>query len=213
MPPSSDPRHVSDVHALRALAHPVRQAIFELLVLRGAMTATQVGDVLDESPANCSWHLRKLAEHGFVEPAEGGTGRQRPWQAVSGGLRWGSEDDDDETRRASAATTRMMLDRERARLDVALERVRSDDPAWDNASSVTQSLIWLTPEELTQINETLHDIAVDRMDRIDDPSRRPPGSRLCSFVGWALPTYGLMEPTPRSDGADAGPDDPSTQED
>ncbi|ONI91704.1 hypothetical protein ALI22I_07475 [Saccharothrix sp. ALI-22-I] len=34
------------------------------------------------TPANCSFHLRLLARHGFVEEAEGGVGRQRLWRLV-----------------------------------------------------------------------------------------------------------------------------------
>ena len=56
--------------------------------MSGALTATQLADRLDETPANCSWHLRKLAEHAFVEEAGGGIGRQRPWQVRSVGLAW-----------------------------------------------------------------------------------------------------------------------------
>ena len=67
---------------MRALAHPVRVALLELLSRDGPMTATQAGEVLDESPANISFHLRTLAKYGFVEEAPGGTGRQRPWRRV-----------------------------------------------------------------------------------------------------------------------------------
>ena len=68
------------------------------------MTATELADRLDESPANCSWHLRKLAEHGFIEEAAGGTGRQRPWQSGVSGMRWA--DDDDSAGRAARPATR-----------------------------------------------------------------------------------------------------------
>jgi len=54
----------------------------------GPLTATELADRLDETPANCSWHLRKLAEHAFVEEAGGGIGRQRPWRVRSIGLAW-----------------------------------------------------------------------------------------------------------------------------
>ena len=76
----TEPRRLRDPRALTAVAHPVRMGIIELLTIEGAMTATELADRLDESPANCSWHLRKLAEHDFIEEAPGGTGRQRPWQ-------------------------------------------------------------------------------------------------------------------------------------
>ena len=66
-----EPRRLRDPRALSALAHPVRLGIIELLATEGPMTASGLADRLDESPANCSWHLRKLAEHEFIEEAEG----------------------------------------------------------------------------------------------------------------------------------------------
>ena len=79
-------RRITDPEALKVLAHPLRMALLGALVTEGPMTASQAAALLEESPSNCSWHLRKLAEHGFVREARGGTGRNRPWQAVSEGL-------------------------------------------------------------------------------------------------------------------------------
>lgn len=63
-------RQLTDPTDLRALAHPVRMSILEQLIVFGPLTASELATRIDESPANCSWHLRKLAEHGFVEEAE-----------------------------------------------------------------------------------------------------------------------------------------------
>src|SRR5680860_921084 len=82
-------RTLDDPRSLRAVAHPVRLGILEQLTIHGPMTATELADQLDETPSNCSWHLRKLAEHSFVEEAEGGVGRKRPWQIVSVGMQSG----------------------------------------------------------------------------------------------------------------------------
>ena len=65
---------------MRALAHPVRLALLEALTDAGQLTATEAGERVGESPANTSFHLRQLAKYGFVEEAEGGTGRRRPWK-------------------------------------------------------------------------------------------------------------------------------------
>src|SRR5580693_3114647 len=79
-------RKVTDAQTLRALAHPVRIALIEALTLRGAMTATEVGELIGESPTTCSFHLRQLAKYGFVEEAGGGKGRARPWRITSIGM-------------------------------------------------------------------------------------------------------------------------------
>jgi hypothetical protein len=41
-----------------------------------------------KSPSNCSLYLRQLAKYGFVEEAEGGAGRRRPWRVVTIGTRF-----------------------------------------------------------------------------------------------------------------------------
>ena len=38
-----DIRNITDVRTMRALAHPVRIALIEALILGGAMTATEAG--------------------------------------------------------------------------------------------------------------------------------------------------------------------------
>ena len=99
-------RALADAREMRALAHPVRVALLELLGRDGPMTATQAGDALGESPANTSFHLRTLAKYGFVEEAPGGTGRQRPWQRVAQAHTWDYESDDPATVAAAEGLSR-----------------------------------------------------------------------------------------------------------
>ncbi|MGO4598714.1 ArsR/SmtB family transcription factor [Terrabacter sp. 2RAF25] len=143
---SFEPRRISTAKELRALSHPLRLDILEQLTLRGAMTATELGDALGETPANCSWHLRKLAEHGFVEEAGAGRGRRRPWQVVKVGLVW------DEAassapgyRSAGQALSAQLLERE-----VARWRRNSDASphGWGDVG-MSQAVVVLTEEEAT----------------------------------------------------------------
>lgn len=182
-------RNLSDPRALRAVAHPVRLGMMEQLAVHGPMTATELADRLDETPSNCSWHLRKLAEHGFVEEAEGGTGRQRPWQAVSQGMRWGEGDESPETARAGAALTQVMIERETARFATSRARSREDTPQWREASTSSQSMLWLTAEELNEINLAVRALLLSKIDRLQHPDRRPQGARLCAFLAWGVPAY------------------------
>ncbi|HVX44319.1 MAG TPA: helix-turn-helix domain-containing protein [Mycobacteriales bacterium] len=83
---------VRDPKFLRAMAHPLRMKLDQLLSVHGPMTATQLSELVDESPANCSYHLRTMAKWGFIEEAEGGKGRERRWKSVAGG--WGVDPED-----------------------------------------------------------------------------------------------------------------------
>jgi DNA-binding transcriptional ArsR family regulator len=69
--------------ALRGLVHPIRLRLLDLLQADGPATATSLGERIDQSSGVTSYHLRVLAEHGFiVEDTERGTGRDRWWRAV-----------------------------------------------------------------------------------------------------------------------------------
>ena len=123
----------------------------ELLTVSGPLTATELADRLDETPANCSWHLRKLAEHHFVEEAGGGIGRQRPWQVRSVGLAWDEGDASPGELRAGRALEELLMERQVSRLHAARAQLRDDgDEIWSDATSVTQSASWLTADELAQ---------------------------------------------------------------
>jgi predicted ArsR family transcriptional regulator len=192
-------RRVTDARTLRAMAHPLRIAIVEQLTVNGPMTATEVGDRLNESPANCSWHLRKLAEYGFVEEAEGGTGRQRPWQMTHIGMSWGDEEDGPlgaDLQLAGRALTEVLVNRELERLLEAQVRAPEESAEWRKASNSTQSMVWLTAEELDAANNAVREALMKHFDRHQDPALRPAGSRLCALMSWGVPTYGLADGTP-----------------
>ena len=84
---------VTDVRALRALAHPLRNRLLGLLRLHGPSTATKLGQIVGESSGSTSYHLRQLADWGFVEDAGGlGTGRERWWRARHRMTSWENAD-------------------------------------------------------------------------------------------------------------------------
>src|SRR4029077_4182367 len=108
-------RNITDARTLRALTHPVRIALLEALSLGGAMTATEVGEQISESPTTCSFHLRQLAKYGYVEEAGGGKGRARPWRMTSIGHQISSTHDDPETAIAANALVRLILEHQHCR--------------------------------------------------------------------------------------------------
>ena len=105
------PREVTDPRAMRALAHPIRLALLEALADAGTLTATEAGERVGESPANASFHLRQLAKYGYVEEAEKGAGRRRPWKLRQLGLRFTDVHDDPATAEAGRALSRVVHDR------------------------------------------------------------------------------------------------------
>jgi DNA-binding transcriptional ArsR family regulator len=181
-------RRVTDASALKALAHPLRLSLLELLVVEGAKTASQAGAVLGESPANCSWHLRKLAEHGFVREVTGVPGRSRPWRAVTEGLTWSDDDGDPETTAAGEALTDMLLERELQRLRAARAAAASEPAAWRNATTFNQAQTWVTAAEARELSAAMVELFLTHAERIAEPDTRPEGARLVSLVGWLVPS-------------------------
>ena len=113
----------------------------ELLTVSGPLTATELADRLDETPANCSWHLRKLAEHDFVEEAGGGIGRKRPVAGAQrrAGVGRGRCD----ARRAAGPvgpSSRCCMERQVARLHASRAQLHDDgDLEWAEAAPRTQT--------------------------------------------------------------------------
>lgn len=190
---------LNDPRTLRAVAHPLRLGILEQLVVHGPMTATELADRLDDTPSNCSWHLRKLAENGMVEEAAGATGRRRPWRAVRQGMQWGDVDDAPELARAGDALSQLVIERAVARLAGSRARLREDTKAWQDASTSSESIMWLTADELDEINLAVRDLIMSKVDRLDHPERRPQGARLCALLAWGAPAYDVESPTGQTD--------------
>jgi DNA-binding transcriptional ArsR family regulator len=197
-------RRLSDPRELTALAHPVRIGIMELLTVSGPLTATELADRLDETPANCSWHLRKLAEHDFVEEAGGGIGRQRPWQVRSIGLAWDDADASPTELRAGRALEELLLQRQVTRYQQARTQLHDDgELEWADAAGATQAASWLTVEELDEVNLEIRGILERYADRLTDPTKRPAGSRICELVAWGAPLL-LPGVAAVAEAADAG---------
>lgn len=179
---------------MKALAHPVRMDVLELLVTHGAMTASDAAATLGQTPANLSWHLRKLAEHGYVRQATSGPGRKRPWKAVAESLSWG---DDAEDATAAASLQDVAVDRELHRLRAALAHADQESPAWREATSVSQSQLWLTADEARRIGEQVRELFMTMAVERQDPVNRPTDARLMSMLAWVVP-HGPW-PTPSSE--------------
>lgn len=76
-------RVTPDLAGLRALSHPTRLRILSHLRIEGPATATTLAARFGLNSGATSYHLRQLAEHGFVVEDEGrGNARDRWWRAA-----------------------------------------------------------------------------------------------------------------------------------
>jgi len=85
-PTPPEPRSL-DAGALRALAHPLRVEIYDILSQYGPQTASSLAAMTGESSGATSYHLRALAKHDLIREVDGrGTGRERWWERPKGGI-------------------------------------------------------------------------------------------------------------------------------
>lgn len=184
-------RRLRDAAELRVLAHPLRLRLLQVLTDLGSATATELAEQVGESPANCSWHLRQLAKHGFVEETGERKGRQRPWRPVSIGLSWGAGDEPGDVAAAGDELSAVLMEQEFGKLRSWQTWKRTDPPEWQDAAALEQGTLWLTATELAELGDELVAILDRYRPRIADPAARPPGARRIGFFAWAVPT----EPT------------------
>jgi DNA-binding transcriptional ArsR family regulator len=164
-------REISDAKTMRALAHPVRLQLLELIHRDGEITATRAAEALGESPGNMSWHLQTLAKYGFIEEADGGKGRSRPWRITSELSRITTTGADQSTVAAGNALAGLMLDNriERWRAWLASSSDYTED--WQKAAPTISSMIYLTASELQQISDELVEILSRFPERVDAEQR------------------------------------------
>ena len=153
--------HLQDPEALEALAHPLRGRLLGLLRSDGPATASGLAARVGESSGVTSYHLRKLAEAGFVEEDTGrGTRRERWWRAVHSATSWSPSDflGNPEAHRASVKVRREWY-RWQQRL---LERWMSEEPEWDpewvDVAASSDDLLVLTPGEADALHTELWDV-------------------------------------------------------
>jgi Helix-turn-helix domain len=216
------PKHADDVPMLeltdpslmRALAHPLRWAILEALLHAGTLTATQAGDLLNETPANCAFHLRTLARYGLVEEAGGGKGRERPWRRVDTGMNLSVSRLDPQAAAAGQVLDQFFVDRslERAR---ATLRGRGLWPAeWQDHAGQSENIVYLTPDEAEEMQQDMLRILRRFRERSQDPAARPPGALPIEYLVLSYPLLDLASmPVPETPTGEAPPDGEDDEQD
>jgi predicted ArsR family transcriptional regulator len=184
---SSERRPLTSATELRALSHPTRLSLLELLDEEGPLTATQAGERLGESPASASFHLRTLARYGYVEEAEGGRGRQRPWQLVPRANEIPGDELDVEAKLAADALLELIRDRDNARLRVWSATRAHYPKEWRAGADEMRLSVHLTAAELAELTGAIEAVLAPYLERGAMGKRRP-GTLPISFGMHAVPT-------------------------
>lgn len=170
-------RNITDPKALRALAHPLRWKLIEVIQREGIATATQCAEETGESVANCSYHLNLLAKYEYIEPAEGGQGREKPWKLVSQSQSISDVGVDRETELAAQAASSAFLDYALAQIKERHLTAPLEPEEWRRVVGVNNSTDFMTPAEVEELTDTITQLMNKYKARRTDPSLRPAGAR------------------------------------
>jgi predicted ArsR family transcriptional regulator len=178
---------LTDPRALRGVAHPTRLALVGLLRREEPLTATQAGEIIGESAASCSFHLRQLAKYGLVEEAGGGRGRERPWRATAMFTEWPELGGGPESDAASELLSSVVAEYFFEGVMGWLGRRREETAEWAEAAPFGDTILYLTAAELAELGERMRALAEPYLGRTADAGQRPRGSRPVSVLHLAFP--------------------------
>lgn len=167
-----------DASLLRTLAHPLRMRLVGTLRLDGPATASGLAQRLGVSSGLTSYHLRALADAGFIEddPDQPGTGRERWWRAAHDMTSWraGGAGDDPDAAAAEDWLTGYSARRAMDWVDSWLERRVDDDPDWQAVSGTSDYLVEVTPTELDDLLEAITALIQPYMRTADERATADP---------------------------------------
>jgi DNA-binding transcriptional ArsR family regulator len=144
---------VPSASQLKALAHPVRLQMLELLRLDGPATSTSLAQRLGTNTGTVSYHLRQLARHGFIEDEpERGNGRERWWRAGHDFTHVPfAEPSEPTARRARSAHLHASVTRMAIQLQEALAERGNLPRRWKRVTEDSDWTLWLTPEQAEKL--------------------------------------------------------------
>ncbi|GLZ37287.1 winged helix-turn-helix domain-containing protein [Actinokineospora sp. NBRC 105648] len=150
-----------DVEGLKVLAHPLRVRLLGLLRTHGPGTASGLAARVGESSGTTSWHLRRLADAGFIEPdTERGNRRERWWRAAQDFTQVSprSMPDEPEAQDALGAYLRIVVD---AHHEQAREFIRSrhtwPEP-WRHVSHLSDCTLSLSETEARDLHREYEEL-------------------------------------------------------
>lgn len=155
---------------LRALAHPVRLRLLGLLRLDGPATATSLAGRLGLNSGATSYHLRQLAQHGFVvEDTERGNGRDRWWKAAHRSTHTAApEPGDDEGEETLDAYVQAVATFYTERLQRAIEERPVLPREWRRAETLSDWMFRLTPTGARKLLDAIFALVQETADEEAD---------------------------------------------
>jgi DNA-binding transcriptional ArsR family regulator len=180
---------------LRALSHPTRLKMLMLLRLEGPATATQLAQQLKLNTGATSYHLRQLAEHGFIEEDhDRGDARDRWWRAAhqSTHANLDSRTTEEEAESTEAYLHTVALMYTETLMQYAGER-RYLPVAWQKASTTSDWHLRLTPQRAEQLVDTIMKVVDDWREDEDGEDVAGTGTFVVNLNAFPRPGTVVLE--------------------
>jgi len=194
--PSEPPRELSDIDALKALAHPLRQQMLTRLERHGPATSADLATEFGADRGATSYHLRRLARFGFIEEDhDRSAGRRRYWRSVPQDVRLPRRPTTPEAEAVAREIFRQWRDRADRTLTAFLADLMADPDAFGEFGTAAMNSLGgttLTAAELAEFAEE-YIALLSRWHR--EPDQASPGSRHITVLFNAFPTPDEREPT------------------
>ncbi|MDC7741743.1 MULTISPECIES: winged helix-turn-helix domain-containing protein [Rhizobium] len=196
--PRTVSRVVPDPTALKALAHPVRLRMLGMLRVDGPATATQLAARLGLNSGATSYHLRQLAQYGFIEEAPHASRRDRWWRASHELTSVPASETEGEG--LDLAFNQAVLSLQVGQMQQALEEYAELPAEWRKASAANDIIIPMTAKQAEALTRQLTDIILEAM-RVAPPlgEAAAPGMVPFSIMLHAFPYPGRL-PHHKEDG-------------
>ena len=177
-----------DIAGLRALSHPTRVRMLRMLRADGPATATTLAARLGINTGQTSYHLRQLAQHGFVvDDHERGNGRDRWWRAAHQSTRTAPEPADPADREAHDAYMQAVAVMYAHELQAAAQEHSLLPKEWRVASTFSDYDVRVTAKHAEQLTEKMHELFME----LQRGRRGRPGRGRLRLPVPGLPATGL----------------------
>ncbi|WP_203590373.1 helix-turn-helix domain-containing protein [Streptomyces sp. SID13031] len=147
-------REVHDGEELKALTHPLRVRMLAVLREDGPATATELARRFGTDTGATSYHLRKLAQYGFIEEAAvEGHPRAKHWQAVHATTSWKNTEAGATGEGRTAADWMRRQQAGILQSDAqSFERLQDTlPPEWIDAAGIGDLLVSLSPDSVNEL--------------------------------------------------------------
>ena len=168
---------IKDAAVLKAVAHPVRRRLLDVLRVDGPAMPSVLARVTGQAVANVSHHLRVLAEAGLIEEAPdlARNRKEHWWRMPDRSISWKLADFTADAADLAAADAAMAigLQRQVELISTWLGSPASREEPWGAAAFSTDGFLRLSPAELAEMGAEIQAVVGRYAGRPETPEREP----------------------------------------